>query len=908
MKTLFPNEQSPAYGLQTNYVNSRKGNLTFLVRDLVIADNIPIVFGRVYDSRDARRGDFGNGWKLSVSEYLVSKGDEWVYVDASGSVWKLKRSRNRLVPEFHLDGHLEGGRVDRNTVVIRTDGLVKRFVRKGKRFVLTRVRDRSGNDLRLAYENGRVSRITTQSGQYVDVMRDDTGRIVGATDSYGRRVSYEYGSSGSLERTIDRAGSTWTYEYTSGGQLAAIRTTRSGALHDVLRAEFDSKGRATAVEYLGTATSFEYRGSTTRITDIAGRTAAFDHADSGFVEAIVDWTGKRTAVTFDERNRVTGLYSDDALVAEIDYVNDRLVRIVQSTSEGRVSSELRYGAAGMLKSASVENDGEYGFGYNDRGQIVRSATPDTTFEYEYTDDGNISAATIDGVRTEMEYTSRGGLKTIETDEHAISLGYEAGTSSPSSIDVSLKETEQSFSYEYDHTARGFRELAIYRSKEGQERSPALTLGIDYDELGNMLRLNYVGPSDSHMVHAYEIGASNELTGVQTSSGLDSEYEYDVFGKPTYARMGEQSARFGYDEYGRIQTVEKDGEVVLDHAYGPNDVGLARLADQRTNEVVTEAPVFSSVFGHSTAVIYSRPSGSPYGYVRFDAQLARFIIDRVPFALPDSVERSSLARRQITEIDGMPFSLPFNGFDKASSSLFIPPEYYRVNCGVCAQSVVGGNLGLQPGTSLALGEFTGFRITMSYGSSCAVNIPIPGGYPSTVTIPTPYLFDIDTGDGNTMQTSVMGGVFVPPPPTDFTHTYAETGSFAVSSVVQCTCEGFWTLAILTTSVSVSDPKSLVTKMGNLINRITQTGVILNRINTTVTVANIVSGTAGNTVKWAIKDIETYRQTGGLHVPSAQGSVIPWQTVQVDWDEYGASDSSLTPAQVLENLYDDAQDLP
>lgn len=67
---VFPNEQSPFYGVQMNHVNVGAGNLTFLARDLVRLDRVPIVFGRVYDSRKRDASDFGPGWKLSVAESM----------------------------------------------------------------------------------------------------------------------------------------------------------------------------------------------------------------------------------------------------------------------------------------------------------------------------------------------------------------------------------------------------------------------------------------------------------------------------------------------------------------------------------------------------------------------------------------------------------------------------------------------------------------------------------------------------------------------------------------------------------------------------------------------------------------------------------------------------------------------
>src|SRR5688572_17108425 len=90
LTTFFANEQSPFHGVQINYVNVGRGNLTFLNRDLVRLDRIPIVAGRVYDSRLEGESDFGAGWKLSVVEVIRHRGNALHYIDAAGSVHDLQ--------------------------------------------------------------------------------------------------------------------------------------------------------------------------------------------------------------------------------------------------------------------------------------------------------------------------------------------------------------------------------------------------------------------------------------------------------------------------------------------------------------------------------------------------------------------------------------------------------------------------------------------------------------------------------------------------------------------------------------------------------------------------------------------------------------------------------------------------
>ena len=97
LTTFFPNEQSPFYGVQMNYVNVGKGNVTFLNRDLVRLDRMPIVFGRVYDSSKSSGDDFGPGWKLTVVESIQRDGSELRYTDANNSTHNLRFKGNTIV-------------------------------------------------------------------------------------------------------------------------------------------------------------------------------------------------------------------------------------------------------------------------------------------------------------------------------------------------------------------------------------------------------------------------------------------------------------------------------------------------------------------------------------------------------------------------------------------------------------------------------------------------------------------------------------------------------------------------------------------------------------------------------------------------------------------------------------------
>ena len=188
LTTVFPNEQSPLYGVQMNYVNVHRGNLTFAVRDLVRLDDIPIVFGRIYDSSKLDESDFGPGWKLSVSESIARVENHLVYTDANNSHYELDVAGNRIRSQHpHLTG-ISSGRFDGTRLQLLSNGLTRIFRGNGDTFRLVEVQDTNGNAVSLEYEAGVVARILSSNGRFVNIRRDARGRVEGAQDDAGRTV------------------------------------------------------------------------------------------------------------------------------------------------------------------------------------------------------------------------------------------------------------------------------------------------------------------------------------------------------------------------------------------------------------------------------------------------------------------------------------------------------------------------------------------------------------------------------------------------------------------------------------------------------------------------------------------------------------------------------------------------
>ena len=159
VNTLFAYTQALEYGLQSQYVNTSRGNLTFLRKDLVLIGRQPMTIARIYDSASLANGDFGSGWQLAINGKAVS-----------------------------LTGYGSGA----------TDNII------------------------FSYTQNKLSQISGPNGKVINIKRDSQGRISQVTDHHGRSVRYGYDKKGLLTEVTDMGGQVWRYDYLGSGLLKSI--------------------------------------------------------------------------------------------------------------------------------------------------------------------------------------------------------------------------------------------------------------------------------------------------------------------------------------------------------------------------------------------------------------------------------------------------------------------------------------------------------------------------------------------------------------------------------------------------------------------------------------------------------------------------------------------------------------
>ncbi|MCJ8273095.1 MAG: DUF6531 domain-containing protein [Psychrosphaera sp.] len=291
INTFITNEQSVFNGTQKGYVNVGKGNVTFIHQDLVTEGNFPILMSRVYDSSLGNNSDFGLGWQLSLNESIVpSKEGALLYHDGCATVHRLNPANVGFSVDPAENGDIRSVTLNAHGVLQLgyLDGKQKQFKMFGKQYLLISVLDQYSNRIELSYNNNRLSKVSGNHGQSIDIKRDDKGRISLVTDNNNRFVTYHYSQQGLLDTVDDLTGFSWHYQYHGNGLLHKV-VDPTGHLAAMFR--FNKDNRASTVKIGNHKHSYRYQGVTTLVKDAKGKTTTFVQSTNGITTTVTNTKG-----------------------------------------------------------------------------------------------------------------------------------------------------------------------------------------------------------------------------------------------------------------------------------------------------------------------------------------------------------------------------------------------------------------------------------------------------------------------------------------------------------------------------------------------------------------------------------------------------------------------------------------
>lgn len=661
VNTLFENPQEPEAGIAINYINSFKGNLTFIRRDLVVVARIPIVFSRYYDSaRVSDPSDFAPGWFLNYSRSLQRIDNSiYRYVDEQGKVYQLQVNQqniqtdslqaNQPILQSLTDTHIQ----------LFTGNYRLIFELNADYALPVREEDAYGNGLTFEYDNGRLSRILADNGRAVSIQRDTLQRIVGISDTNSRQVAYQYNSDGQLTSVQDLAGQTWQYRYSSGGRLSQILNPNG---HVSLSVEYYSDGgnigKVSNSQVGAKKHSYSYQNSQTTVLLADSERLYIQHTDTGLATILRRQNGLASELRFDPQGQVAELRNSAS--GHYQYIYDqqgKLSSIVHFTVKGEKTSTYHYNARHQLQKISGNNlslqleydghgrvvyqnaNGEISqFDYNLQGDLIRKEKGGQVTAYLYNADGQVIQVESDNGLSKLEYYDDGRLHKVVFPDGA--------------------------THSYQYNLRGQR-TATFRSN-GQH------LVYEYDAVGNMLeQLEYEANGKSKHSNIL-VDEFNRTLGMTIDGKPAFSIRYNNLGQISSVSQAQVTTDYGYDSLGRLVEINSGNNQFL-YNYGDNEKDILQSMDDRTPIIAT--------YGLSkslNAVFFNRVKSTAFFHLLFDQDSLSYRLAS-PWAVvqPQNETHVSQQRRRFYNLTQK--SSEQVNFDKPSSSFFLPAEYNSINC-------------------------------------------------------------------------------------------------------------------------------------------------------------------------------------------------------------------------------------
>lgn len=346
---------------------------------------------------------------------------------------------------------------------------------------------------------GRIHTVTTPDGVVATRTYDDGGRLTGVnypgtTDD----VSYTYFANGSRHSMTDGTGTT-TYAYNAN---AALTSVQNG----------DGKSIGYGYDDASQLTSITYPGS---------KTVSYGYDNAGNMTSVTDWASRTTTLTV-TADGLQNTRTDPSGVTETrSYnANDQLTDISSATSSATLS--------------------DYGYGYDDAGQLTSSSLTDAI---------HITTAT-----NAWGYTSLGQLS---------STGPSTGYTTTPAGELTATPAGDAFTY------NSKQELA-----SATNTSAGTTTAYSYNDNGSRTETATTTSGGTATV-SYDYDARGNLSSV-TTGGTTVSYQSDGDGLRQSRTVGAATSQFLWDPNHAIPVLLDDGTDL--YVYATSTTPIAQIDD------------------------------------------------------------------------------------------------------------------------------------------------------------------------------------------------------------------------------------------------------------------------------------------------------------------------------------------
>lgn len=580
---IFPNDQIATRGVQVGHVNSRDGNATFAIRDLIVPGKLPISVTRVYDSSSKGSLGFGKGWRLSIAETINPSPDGTLTLtDASGSTISLEDEG-----DLRLVGIREVS-VSRSRISLEyTNGFSKSYSLIGDSYKLARV-ESGPHSLSLSYdESGYLDSVSERGGAHVLIDRNGRGQISAIRDSLGRQVTFSY-ENGLLAGSVDLGEQPWSYDYNRDGGLISISNT--GGI--VATFTYDNKGRAktSLVEDVYT---FRYANKQTLVNDGRGRPLRIRHSRDGTVSEVTNALGVTTAVSRDSRS--VELTRNGERTSTLTISNSGSpVSLVEHDANAGTSFQFIDGTLLGFTTTDLDTGEEVLTAvYNDDGSLASTTRNGELSTYSYDDNGEVSAIDVGGKSAALTYSQSGLLESV-TGNGNVGVRLHRGT---------YGRVERVEFPDGTHSLYGYNDLGLRSS--ATRGDSAATAEFEFDSSGSMFSSNIYTPSGGQMGEEIALNASGRVDSITYYSNgtkvAKSTVEYDSNNNPIWVKTktegeDDQLISFEYDRLDRITEVTEISGNTLTYDYSKYEPDLRISQDPSMSRIASMWRTGNHTFG------------------------------------------------------------------------------------------------------------------------------------------------------------------------------------------------------------------------------------------------------------------------------------------------------------------------
>jgi RHS repeat-associated protein len=645
--------------------NQKVGHFSVSFVDLEVpVAGLPIRITRTYDSRDKARGDFGHGWRLSLSDVKIAEasnlGLAWTASTTPGGTpsYCLSLARSAVVtvtlPDgqtFEFDPKLNRecwsfvpptavtlsfkarpGTVGSLSVLDGADAFITTsWPSPGQSHATLLVSaiefDTLDPDLyQLTLPDGRafvvrqgkgLQSLTDLNGNRLTVSPNGIQYQNPAVAGSALGVSFQRDGLGRIQSITDPLGNVMRYEYDGAGDLVTFKDREENATTFTYEPAFPHHLRDIQDPLGRTPIKNEYYddGRLKSHTDAFGNTILYTHNLSARQEIVTDREDGIRVLDYDARGNVVRETdpTGKVILRSFDANNNRTCETeAHDPSQSGLTCETSpnptlfvYDAKNNLLSQTDPEGNTTSFTYNSRNQVLKTkdALQNET-ENVYDAKGNLTKTTDAlGTETLFEYDASGNVTKQTVTVGAVPHTTEFQYDARGNVKKEIDPLGNETSFTYDGNGNRLTETRTRTLSGGSIES--LTTTFVYDKLARLVET--IDPDGSLSRTVYDsLGKQIEI---YDKLNRKTEFQYDAMGqlsKITYPDLTFE--QFTYDKEGRRLTSKDRGGRTTTFAYD----GLGRL----TKTTFPDATLVENVFdaaGRLTQTIDARGKITRFEY-------------------------------------------------------------------------------------------------------------------------------------------------------------------------------------------------------------------------------------------------------------------------------------------------------